>query len=102
MVRSGAEGARKLSEVRCERGATIARMLLLPEATARAILDLDEHWDGQGHPRGLRGAEISLLGRICCLAQTVEVYFSAYGLTAALDMARSAVDAGSIRNWSTL
>ncbi|MCA9102186.1 MAG: HD domain-containing protein [Planctomycetales bacterium] len=83
----GAEGGRKIAEVRCERGADIARMLNLPEATARAIYDLDEHWNGRGNPRGLRGEDISLLGRICCLAQTVEVFFSTFGLEAALDIA---------------
>ena len=88
MARSGKEGARKIVEQRCERGADIARTLLLPEATARAITDLDEHWNGEGHPRGLRGTEISLLGRICCLAQTVEVFFTAYGLTSAMDVAQ--------------
>ena len=35
-----------------------------------AIRALDEHWDGSGHPHGLRGEEIPLLGRILCLAQT--------------------------------
>jgi putative nucleotidyltransferase with HDIG domain len=88
IMRSGARGARRISEVRCERGAEIARMLQLPEATARAIHDLDEHWDGGGNPYGLRGEEISLLGRICCLAQTVEVFFSARGLEAALEVAQ--------------
>ncbi len=88
MVRSGVEGARKIAEIRCERGADIARMLRLPEATAIAIYDLDEHWNGQGNSRGVRGDKISLLGRICCLAQTVEVFFSAYGLEAAIDVAR--------------
>ncbi len=87
MARSGPEGARKIVEVRCERGADIARMLQFPEATAKAILDLDEHWDGQGHPRGLKGPAISLLGRMCCLAQTVEVFFTTYGLEAAMDVA---------------
>ena len=87
MVRSGPEGARRISQIRCERGAEIARMLRLPEATARAILELDEHWDGRGAPRGLKGHEISRLARICCLAQTVEVFFTAQGLTAALDVA---------------
>ncbi len=88
MARLGAEGARKITEVRCERGADIARALQLPEATAQAILHLDEHWDGNGCPRQLKGTEISLLGRICCLAQTVEVFFSAYGLESAFDVAR--------------
>ncbi len=87
MVRSGPEGARRISEMRCERGAAIARMLRFPAPTARAILELDEHWDGHGSPRGLIGAESSLLGRICCLAQTVEVFFTHQGLQAALDVA---------------
>ncbi|HXY35498.1 MAG TPA: HD domain-containing phosphohydrolase, partial [Planctomycetaceae bacterium] len=88
MARLGAEGARKIAEVRCERGADIARALQLPEATAEAILHLDEHWDGNGAPRQLKGTQISLLGRICCLAQTVEVFFSEYGLESAVDVAR--------------
>ena len=54
--------------------------------TAQAILDLDEHWNGQGQPRGLRGEEISLAGRIAGLAQTFEVFYTKLGLTAALEM----------------
>jgi putative nucleotidyltransferase with HDIG domain len=88
MARSGVEGARKIAEIRCERGADIARMLHLPDATATAIFDLDEHWNGRGNPRGLKGEAISLLGRICCLSQTVEVFFTAYGLEAAIDVAQ--------------
>ncbi len=37
---------------------------------------------------GRRREEISLLGRICCLAQTVELFFTTYGMTAAMDVAR--------------
>jgi putative nucleotidyltransferase with HDIG domain len=88
IARLGKEGGRKIAEIRCERGANIARMLQLPEATARAIYDLDEHWNGRGNPCGLKGEEISLLGRICCLAQTVEVFFTTYGLADALDVAQ--------------
>lgn len=87
MARSGVAGAKRIAEVRCERGAGIARMLRLPEATATAIFDLDEHFNGTGHPFGLKGEEISLLGRICCLAQTVEVFFTTYGLESAIDVA---------------
>ena len=86
IARLGKE-AKKIAEIRCQRGADIARLLQLPEATAKAIHDLDEHWDGRGNPCGIRGDEISLLGRICCLAQTVEVFYSAYGLETALDVA---------------
>ena len=87
IARKGPEAARKISEVRCERGANIARMLRLPEIAARAIYELDEHWNGRGHPCWLKGEEISLLARICCLAQTVEVFFTTYGLEAAMDVA---------------
>lgn len=88
MLRSGPETGRELSEIRCERGAKIARMLALPDVTARAVFELDEHWDGGGNPQGLKGEDISLLARICGLAQTVEVFFSVHGLGAALDVAR--------------
>jgi putative nucleotidyltransferase with HDIG domain len=88
MARRGEEGARQIAEVRCQRGADIARRLNLPAATAQAIYDLDEHYNGKGFPCGLAGEEISLLGRIACLSQTVEVFYTAYGLEAAVDVAR--------------
>ncbi|MCC7084662.1 MAG: HD domain-containing protein [Pirellulales bacterium] len=88
IARLGAKGAKQIAEIRCERGAEITRMLRLPEATAQAIIDLDEHWNGRGNPHGLHHDEISLLGRICCLAQTVEVFFSAYGFESAIDVAQ--------------
>ena len=78
---------REVIGTRCERGAEIARMLELPEATQAAIRALDEHWDGAGQPLGLRGEEIPLLGRILCLAQTLEVFVRTVGLPGALAMA---------------
>jgi putative nucleotidyltransferase with HDIG domain len=87
LAREGVDAGRKIVEVRCERGAAIARRLGLPEATAEAIASLDEHYNGKGHPRGLVGEEIPLLARVLCLAQTVEVFFTTYGLEAAMDVA---------------
>src|SRR5215213_10530425 len=58
------------------------------EVTAEAIRALDEHWDGRGQPRALRGEEIPLLGRIVCLAQTVEIFHAAGGVRAAWGVAR--------------
>lgn len=89
MLLQGPSGAKKLVQTRCERGATIVRDLGFPEASAQAVLDLDEHWNGHGHPRGLHGEEISLLGRICGLAQTVEVFFTKLGPQASLEMAQA-------------
>ncbi|HTQ38212.1 MAG TPA: hypothetical protein VMJ32_04255, partial [Pirellulales bacterium] len=43
IARLGVKGGQKIAEIRCQRGAEIARMLLLPESTAQAIYDLDEH-----------------------------------------------------------
>jgi putative nucleotidyltransferase with HDIG domain len=81
------EVTRDMIGTRCERGAEIARMLELPEPTAEAIRALDEHWDGGGHPRGLQGEEIPLLGRILCMAQTVEVFVRTMGSRGAYGMA---------------
>ena len=64
---------RELVRIRCERGASIAEGLGFPPATVEAIYSLDEHWDGGGHPVGLRGEEIPLLARIAGLAQTAEI-----------------------------
>ncbi|WP_425398015.1 HD-GYP domain-containing protein [Aeoliella sp.] len=83
----GPGSAKKLIETRCERGADLARRMGFDEATATGILQLDEHWDGCGHPVGLKGEEIGLPARIMGLAQTVEVFHSEFGRDAALAMA---------------
>ena len=79
---------RDLIAVRCERGADIALELGFPEATADAIRSLDEHWSGEGFPRGLRGDAIPLLARIANLAQTIDILHRARGLGGALDVIR--------------
>jgi putative nucleotidyltransferase with HDIG domain len=83
----GPEGAREVVRTRCERGADIARLLQLPGETVEAIRALDEHWDGRGQPYAKRGHDIPLTGRVLGLAQTVEVFFSEYGVARAYDMA---------------
>jgi putative nucleotidyltransferase with HDIG domain len=88
VVRFGRGGARSLVELRCERGAAVARAIGLGEVAARAILDVDEHWDGGGYPAGLAGEQISLAGRVLCLAQTAEVFWQHGGPAAACEIAR--------------
>jgi len=83
----GSKGARDVVQTRCERGADIARMLEFPDRTVQAIRTIDEHWDGRGQPYELKGHDIPLLGRIVGLAQTVEVFYSTYGVLTAYDMA---------------
>ncbi len=84
----GPSGASRIALMRSERGAAMCRRLGFPEQTATAIRHLDEHWDGRGQPNGLKWEEISLFGRIACLAQSIDVFFCAGGRRAALDMAR--------------
>jgi putative nucleotidyltransferase with HDIG domain len=88
VLAAGREGARSLVELRCERGAAVARAIGLEEVVARAIMDVDEHWDGGGYPAGISGDDISLPGRVLCIAQTAEVFWRLGGSDAACDVAR--------------
>jgi len=85
----GHDMAREMVRIRCDRGAEIAARLGFNKAVARAVRCLDEHWDGKGHAEGIRGDEIPLASRIANLAQTIEVFFTAQGAAAALDVVRS-------------
>jgi HD-GYP domain-containing protein (c-di-GMP phosphodiesterase class II) len=64
-------------------------MLHLPRGSAEAIRGLDEHWDGNGMPHGVRGSGIPMLARIVGLAQTVEVFAHSFDVRTAYDMARA-------------
>ena len=88
LVAMGVDGARRLGEMRCERGAEVARAIDLDEDAAVAIYQLDEHWDGHGYPEGLSGEAISPLARVICLAQTMEVFWQRGGPRGACDVAR--------------
>jgi len=88
VLRAGRAGARSLIQLRCERGASVARSIGLGEVVARAIMDVDEHWDGGGYPAGTSGDGISLAGRVLCLAQTAEVFWQHGGPDAACEIVR--------------
>lgn len=78
--------AQELVQMRCERGASIARRIGLSDNTANAIHSLDELWNGAGQPQGLRGEEIPVLSRIMNLSQTVDVFHMAYGVSGVREM----------------
>jgi HD-GYP domain-containing protein (c-di-GMP phosphodiesterase class II) len=80
---------KEVTEARCTRGALISRKLGFGPQVAAGIQHLDEHWDGKGAPVGIRGEEIPIVARVVGLAQTFEVYLTAFGLTEAYDMLRS-------------
>lgn len=74
---------------RCNRGAAIALQLGFDSQTASAIQCLDEHWNGKGSPSHRSGESIPLLARILCVAQTLEVFASSFGIVAAYEMLHS-------------
>jgi putative nucleotidyltransferase with HDIG domain len=76
----------QIVEARCDRGARIVAGLGFPAAASEAVRALDEHWDGSGRPNRLRGDAIPVLARIACLAQTVDVFLTAFGREAARTM----------------
>ncbi|MBD8524560.1 DUF3369 domain-containing protein [Pseudomarimonas arenosa] len=46
------------------------------QVAARLARDHHEHWDGQGYPRGLSGADISIEGRITAIADVLDALLS--------------------------
>ncbi len=82
----GPHEGRELFQIRCARGAEIATRIGLSTAAAQAIHDMDEHWDGGGHPRGLRGDDIPLMARLMGMAQVMEIFWGIGGPRAALDV----------------
>ena len=87
LARRGPSVAGELVAIRCAQGATIVRSLGFSAGVIAAVESLEEHWDGHGQPRGLSGEQVPLLGRILCLAQSLEVFAMVEGPRAALAMA---------------
>ena len=86
---AGNGARRELFQLRCDRGAEIARTLGFPERTWRAVRSMDEHWDGGGFPDGTARERISLEARIIGLAQVLEIFWHEHGRDKALDVARA-------------
>ncbi len=106
VLRNGDELAREMIETRCTRGADIAKQLRFSDAVADGIYSLDEHWDGKGQARGLKGKAIPLYSRIALLAQVADVFHQNAGPKAALaevlDHAGSWFDPELVRVFETV
>jgi len=85
---SGQQDSATLVKIRCERGSYIASQLGFSESVSSGIFSLDEHWDGRGYPGSLRKNEIPLFSRIANLSQTLDVFFTAHGPDAAVEIAQ--------------
>jgi len=79
---------RELINLRCDRGAQIARKIGFSEAVTSPIYGLDEHWNGKGFPAGCKGPDIPLFSRIMNLCQTLEVFVTLNGVSDAFQVLR--------------
>jgi len=74
IFQNGGQIAKDLIDTRCHRGADIARKMRFNETVALGIQSLDEHWDGNGKPYGLKQDEIPVQAQIALLAQVIDVF----------------------------
>ena len=79
LVRDGGRLAAELVETRSSRGEDIVCRLGFNEQVARAVAGVDEHWDGNGRPQGLKGQQVPLLSRLIATAQLLEVHATVCG-----------------------
>lgn len=79
LAKLGPNVASRLVQVRCDRGAEIVLQLGFGSGAADAVRSLEEHWDGHGHPQGLKGDQIPIVARVLGLAQILEVFAATSG-----------------------
>jgi len=88
LARGGADRHR-IEQLRCERGADVARRAGFNDAVAECIFSIHEHWDGLGFPYGRKGSAIPLTSRIVAACAAVDVFRENKGDEAALAMLRA-------------
>src|ERR1700692_4179830 len=71
----------EMINLRCDRGAQIAKKIGFSESITTAIYSLDEHWNGKGFPAGRKAQDIPLFSRIMNLCQTLEVFVTLNGVS---------------------
>ena len=85
MVRAPGNLTAEMIEERCERGAAILHKFGMSIDTCAAVYSLDEHWNGHGLPDHLVGQDIPVHGRICAVAQHLDLFCSDFGPGKAID-----------------
>lgn len=88
LARGGADRHR-IEQLRCERGADVARRAGFDDSVAEAIQNVHEHWDGLGFPQGRSGTAIPLASRIIATCAAVDVFRESRGDEAAVTMLRA-------------
>jgi HD-GYP domain-containing protein (c-di-GMP phosphodiesterase class II) len=57
-------------------GAKLCENLNISEEIILGVLHHHERWDGRGYPKGLKGEDIPLIGRILCVADAIDAMSS--------------------------
>ncbi|MGK2852431.1 MAG: HD-GYP domain-containing protein [Candidatus Limnocylindrales bacterium] len=83
---SGRQELRAVEQLRCERGASIARKAGFSAEVGAAIHDVHEHWDGRGQPRGATREAIDPGARIIAASAGLDVFVSVRGRAEALSV----------------
>ena len=86
MISSPGDLTAEVITARCERGAVILQKLGMGIETCAAVYTLDEHWNGHGLPDHLVATEIPLLGRLCAVAQHLDLFGSEFGSARAMEI----------------
>lgn len=87
LIHVGLHGRRErqaVEQLRCERGASIARKAGFSAAVGTAIHDVHEHWDGRGQPRGVARDGIDAGARVIAAAAGLDLFVSVRGRTEAM------------------
>ena len=69
-VTQGPGFLKRFTTATCEVAAQTARRLELPEGVQRGLHEVFEWWNGRGAPKGLKGEDIALVGRVAYVAGT--------------------------------
>ena len=81
---SGQRERRDVEQLRCSRGAGIARKIGFGQDVSEAIMTLHEHWDGGGLPQGLRRERIPLASRMIAVCAGLDVFCTDRGPASAM------------------
>ncbi|MDQ6709338.1 MAG: HD domain-containing protein [Candidatus Dormibacteraeota bacterium] len=85
---SGQQAHRAVEQLRCSRGAGIAKKIGFAADVSEAIMDLHEHWDGRGLPQGLHREGIPLASRVIAVCAGLDVFTTDRGPVAAAGIIR--------------
>jgi HD-GYP domain-containing protein (c-di-GMP phosphodiesterase class II) len=81
--------ARQHAHARCEAGTGLASLIQLSDGVRSALEQVDERWDGRGHPHGLSGEALGVVTRILELSDYAEIFWRRHGPERALAVVRA-------------